>query len=175
MMDTDSNQMASRDFELIVENHKGIIYKVANSYCKDDDDRKDLVQEIVIQLWRSFHRFNNSVKLSTWIYRVALNVSISFYRKDSKRKNSSTELSESLIAIIPDNEPEETEGQINQLQQFLAELKDMDRALIILYLEDRNQKEIGEIMGISETNVSTKIARIKEKLKMKFSLTDQLL
>lgn len=90
MMDTDSNQMASRDFELIVENHKGIIYKVANSYCKDDDDRKDLVQEIVIQLWRSFHRFNNSVKLSTWIYRVALNVSISFYRKDSKRKNSST-------------------------------------------------------------------------------------
>lgn len=66
MMDTDSNQMASRDFELIVENHKGIIYKVANSYCKDDDDRKDLVQEIVIQLWRSFHRFNNSVKLSTW-------------------------------------------------------------------------------------------------------------
>lgn len=84
-------------------------------------------------------------------------------------------MSESLIAIIPDNEPEETEGQINQLQQFIAELKDMDRALIILYLEDRNQKEIGEIMGISETNVSTKIARIKEKLKMKFSLTDQLL
>ena len=84
-------------------------------------------------------------------------------------------MSESLIAIIPDKEPEETEGQINQLQQFIAELKDMDRALIILYLEDRNQKEIGEIMGISETNVSTKIARIKEKLKMKFSLTDQLL
>lgn len=84
-------------------------------------------------------------------------------------------MSESLIAIIPDNEPEETEGQINQLQQFIAELKDMDRALMILYLEDRNQKEIGKIMGIGETNVSTKIARIKEKLKMKFSLTDQLL
>jgi RNA polymerase sigma-70 factor (ECF subfamily) len=103
---------------------------------------------------------------------VALNVAISFYRKDLKRKNTSTELSESLIAIIPENEPEETESQITQLQQFIAELKDMDRALMILYLEDRSQKEIGEIMGISETNVSTKIARIKEKLKTKFLLND---
>lgn len=172
-MNTAPNSLVSRDFELIVENHKGIIYKVANSYCKGNDDRKDLVQEIVIQLWKSFHRFNNSVKLSTWIYRVALNVAISFYRKDSKRKNTSIGLSESLIAIIPENEPEETESQITQLQQFIAELKDMDRALMILYLEDRSQKEIGEIVGISETNVSTKIARIKEKLKAKFLLTDQ--
>ena len=171
-MDTTPRVTIGGDFELIVENHKGIIYKVANSYCKEDDDRKDLVQEIIIQLWKSFHRFNNSVKLSTWIYRVALNVAISFYRKDLKRKNTSTELSESLIAIIPENEPEETERQITQLQQFIAELKDMDRALMILYLEDRSQKEIGEIMGISETNVSTKIARIKEKLKTKFLLND---
>lgn len=165
--------MDSRDFELIIEKNKGIIYKVANSYCKDSDDRKDLVQEIIIQLWRSFKRFDHSSKLSTWIYRVALNVAISFYRRDSKRKMASTELTESLIAIIPENDPSETESQINQLQQFIGELKDMDRALMILYLEDKSQKEIGEIMGITETNVSTKIARIKEKLKVKFLLTDQ--
>lgn len=165
--------MDSRDFELIIEKNKGIIYKVANSYCKDSDDRKDLVQEIIIQLWRSFKRFDHSSKLSTWIYRVALNVAISFYRRDSKRKMASTELTESLIAIIPENDPSETESQINQLQQFIGELKDMDRALMILYLEDKSQKEIGEIMGITETNVSTKIARIKEKLKAKFLLTDQ--
>ena len=165
--------MDSRDFELIIEKNKGIIYKVANSYCKDSDDRKDLVQEIIIQLWRSFKRFDHSCKLSTWIYRVALNVAISFYRRDSKRKMASTELTESLIAIIPENDPSETESQINQLQQFIGELKDMDRALMILYLEDKSQKEIGEIMGITETNVSTKIARIKEKLKVKFLLTDQ--
>lgn len=165
--------MNSRDFELIIEKNKGIIYKVANSYCKDSDDRKDLVQEIIIQLWRSFKRFDHSSKLSTWIYRVALNVAISFYRRDSKRKMASTELTESLIAIIPENDPSETESQINQLQQFIGELKDMDRALMILYLEDKSQKEIGEIMGITETNVSTKIARIKEKLKAKFLLTDQ--
>lgn len=165
--------MDGRDFELIIDKNKGIIYKVANSYCKDIDDRKDLVQEIIIELWKSFKRYNHSSKLSTWMYRVALNVAISFYRKDSKRKTISTELSESLIAIIPEKEIEETENQINKLQQFIAELKDIDRALMILYLEDKSQKEIGEIMGITETNVSTKIARIKEKLRTKFLLTDQ--
>jgi RNA polymerase sigma factor (sigma-70 family) len=165
--------MDSLDFELIIERNKGIIYKVANSYCKDADDRKDLVQEIIIELWKSFKRYNHSIKLSTWMYRVALNVAISFYRRDSKRKSTSTELTENLVAIIPENEPMETEAQINQLQQFIGELKDMDRALMILYLEDKSQKEIGEILGITETNVSTKIARIKEILKAKFLLTDQ--
>lgn len=165
--------MNSLDFESIIEKNKGIIYKVANSYCKDSNDRKDLVQEIIIQLWRSFKQFDHSSKFSTWMYRVALNVAISFYRKDSKRKMLSSELTESLMSITPENEPSEIEGQINQLQQFIAELKDMDRALMILYLEDRTQKEMGEIMGITETNVSTKIARIKEKLRTKFSLTDQ--
>lgn len=165
--------MDGRDFELIIEKNKGIIYKVANSYCKDADDRKDLVQEIIIELWGSFKRFNHSSKFSTWMYRVSLNVAISFYRRDSKRKMVSTKLSESLIAIIPENEPGETESQIGLLQKFISELKDMDRALMILYLEDKSQKEIGEIMGITETNVSTKVARIKEKLRAKFLLTDQ--
>jgi RNA polymerase sigma-70 factor (ECF subfamily) len=165
--------MGNLDFESIIEKNKGIIYKVANSYCKDADDRKDLVQEIIIQLWRSFNQFDHSSKFSTWMYRVALNVAISFYRKDSKRKMVSTELTESIIAIIPENEPNEREGQINQLHHFIGELNDMDRALMILYLEDKSQKETGEIMGITETNVSTKIARIKEKLRVKFLLTDQ--
>ncbi len=165
--------MDSLDFELIIAKNKGIIYKVANSYCKDADDRKDLVQEIIIELWKSFKRFNHSSKFSTWMYRVSLNVAISFYRRDSKRKMVSTKLAESLIAIIPENEPSETESQIGLLQKFISELKDMDRALMILYLEDKSQKEIGEIMGITETNVSTKIGRIKEKLKAKFLLTDQ--
>lgn len=169
------NSNVSLDFEQTIEKNKGIIYKVANSYCKDSDDRKDLVQEIIIQLWRSFKRFDHSSKLSTWIYRVALNVAISFYRRDSKRKMVSTELTESLIAIIPENEAGDAENQINQLQQFIGELKDMDRALMILYLEDKSQKEMGEIMGITETNVSTKVARIKEKLRLRFQLTDQQL
>lgn len=171
-MTTGKNSNAPNDFERIIEQNKRIIYKVANSYCKDADDRKDLVQEIIIQLWRSFATFNNSVKISTWMYRVALNVAISFYRKDSRRKKISTTLSDHLIEIIPDQLPDETEGQINQLQQFIAELKDLDRALLILYLEEKSQKEIAEIVGLSETNASTKINRIKEKLKEKFSLVN---
>ncbi|MBK6263948.1 sigma-70 family RNA polymerase sigma factor [Marivirga sp. S37H4] len=161
------------DFDTFIEGNKGIIFKVANSYCRDAEDRKDLVQEIIIQLWRSFSSFNHSVKRSTWTYRVALNVAISFYRKDVTRKKLTTELSGSLVDIIAEHEPPEKEEQFHQLQTFIAELKEMDRALMILYLEDKNQKEIGEILGISETNVSTKIARIKDKLRRKFLLTDQ--
>ena len=165
------NPNLKTDFELLIEQHKGIIYKIANVYCKDNDDRKDLAQEIIIQLWRSFHRFDGSVKISTWMYRVALNVAISFYRKDSKRKRVTVPLSNQLIEIIPDSEHSETEEQLNQLQKFIAELNDLDRALMILYLEEKTQKEVADILGLSETNVSTKIARIKNKLKEKFSLT----
>lgn len=167
-----NNPADRKDFDAFIDQNKGIIYKVASTYCKDLDDRKDLVQEIIIQLWRSFKSFNHSVKISTWTYRVALNVAISFYRKESKRKQVSTQLSENLVSILADHETNEKEEQFNQLQSFISELKELDRALIILYLEDKSQKEIGDILGISETNVSTKMARIKEKLRIRFSLTD---
>lgn len=167
-----NNPEDQKGFDTFIDQNKGIIYKVASIYCKDHDDRKDLVQEIIIQLWRSFNSFNHTVKISTWTYRVALNVAISFYRKDVKRKQISTQLSDSLVSILADHETNEKEEQFIQLQYFISELKELDRALIILYLEDKSQKEIGDILGISETNVSTKMARIKEKLRIRFSLTD---
>lgn len=167
-----NNPEDQKGFDVFIDQNKGIIYKVASIYCKDHDDRKDLVQEIIIQLWRSFNSFNHTVKISTWTYRVALNVAISFYRKDVKRKQISTQLSDSLVSILADHETNEKEEQFIQLQYFISELKELDRALIILYLEDKSQKEIGDILGISETNVSTKMARIKEKLRVRFSLTD---
>jgi len=171
-MEDEPNSVGLPDFEEFIVGCKGLIYKVAGSYCKDSDDRKDLFQEIIIQLWRSRHRFDGSVKLSTWTYRVALNVAISFYRKDSKRRMISTELSGHLVEIITEDVQPEKEEQLNQLQQFIAELREIDRALMILYLEEKSQKEIGEILGITESNVSTKISRIKEKLRIRFSLTD---
>lgn len=164
------NPEIHKDFDAFVELNKGIIYKVASTYCKDADDRKDLVQDIIVQLWRSYQRFNHSVKISTWTYRVALNVAISFYRKDTKRRQTSVQLSDGLVHILADHETSEKEEQFNQLQSFISELRELDRALIILYLEDKSQKEIGEILGISETNVSTKMARIKEKLRLRFAL-----
>ncbi len=160
------------DFELLIEQNRGIIYKLAGAYCKDSDDRKDLVQEIIIQLWRSYPTFNHSVKFTTWMYRVAFNVSISFYRKDSKRKEKMSSLSDNLIELRAEEEPNDKEEQLKQLQQFIAELKELDKALMLLYLEEKSYREISEILGISESNVATKVNRIKQRLREKFSLTD---
>lgn len=156
-------------FLSVIETNKGIIYKIANSYCKDSEDRKDLFQEIVSQLWKSFDNYNNQYRYSTWIYRVALNVAISFYRKENRRKVLSSTLSEGVFSLIDFDETNEMESNLRLLQQFIQELKDLDKALMLLYLEEKSHREIAEIIGISETNVATKIGRIKLLLKQKFS------
>ena len=166
VMNTHTNK---EDLLHLVQDNKGIIFKICNSYCHNKNDREDLAQEIVYQLWRSGKNFNPDHKFSTWMYRVALNVAISFYRKE-KRSEPTLSLDEYLIDIEDTGgESAEMEDNINRLQQFINELKELDRALMILYLESKNYKEIGDILGISETNVATKISRIKEKLKQKFS------
>ncbi len=157
------------DFIALIERHKGILYKIANSYCKDAEDRKDLVQEMIIQLWRSFENYNDQYKHSTWIYRIALNVAISFYRRESRRKETANPLSTEIFNFTDPDPGGETEENIRFLQQFISGLKEMDKALMLLYLEEKSYKEIAEIMGISETNVATKIGRIKKILKQKFS------
>lgn len=155
-------------FLSILEDHKGIIYKVANSYCRDHEDKKDLVQEIIIQLWQSFEKYNNQFKYSTWIYTISLNTSISFYRKKSKPINKTIELKGILETPISDNATHEEDANIQLLQRFIRELREIDKALILLYLEGLNQKEISDIIGISASNVSTKVGRIKKILKEKF-------
>ncbi len=146
-----------------------IIYKICNSYCRNEHDRADLAQEITYQLWRSYDHFKGAVKFSTWMYRVALNVAITFYRK--------TKTNEAVIQLTePVNDPEdkiedgsELEKNISTLQQFISELKELDKALMILYLEEKSYEEIAEILGITETNVATRISRAKDKLKQRFS------
>ncbi|MDB5135864.1 MAG: polymerase, sigma-24 subunit, subfamily [Mucilaginibacter sp.] len=156
-------------FLQLIEQNKGIIYKVARSYGKNDEDREDLFQEIIIQLWGAFDRYNEQYKLSTWMYRIALNVAISFYRKERRRIESESPLTESMAEIADESRDSELESNINLLQQFINELKELDKALMILYLESQSYKEIAEILGITETNVATKISRIKDRLKQKFS------
>lgn len=160
----------SEVFLTVVEEHKRIIYKVANSYCKNNEDRKDLIQEILIQLWKSFERYDSKFKYSTWIYRIALNVAISFYRKENSRKTISNSFNESFFSMSETKSSDENEQNLNTLHQFISELKELDKALILLYLDEKNQKEMAEILGISESNVATKVSRIKIKLKEKFSL-----
>jgi RNA polymerase sigma-70 factor, ECF subfamily len=163
-----SKDTGEQFLNLIKENRK-IIFKICNSYCKNKNDREDLAQEIIYQLWKSYNSFNEEYKFSTWMYRVALNVAISFYRREKKSENTIS-IEENLIEIEDNNNNScELEINTNLLQKFINELKELDRALMILYLEEKNYKEIADILGITETNVATKISRIKERLKQKFS------
>lgn len=156
-------------FLSVIQANKGIVYKIANSYCAHAEDRKDLVQEIIVQLWKSFDNYTDQYKYTTWIYRIALNVAISFYRKENRRKQVSNPLSDNILDMVDTTPAGEIEENISFLQQFISELKELDKALMLLYLEEKSHREIAEIIGISETNVATKIGRIKAVLKQKFS------
>lgn len=151
----------------VIESHKGILYKIANVYSKEEECRKDLIQEIVYQLWRSFPNYNDQYKLSTWIYRIALNVSINFYKKEQKRSIISNRIEESVFILSEDTNKSEPNPDLNLLQKCISELNEINKALIILHLEGNNHSEIAEILGITTTNVSTKINRIKKVLKIK--------
>jgi RNA polymerase sigma-70 factor (ECF subfamily) len=163
-----SKKRQQQFFQEIIEQHKGILFKVARIYCPDEEDRQDLIQEMMIQIWQSVHKYNDQYKISTWLYRISLNVAISFYRKNSTRTKKFTDLNEQMMET-PVEDKSENETQLNLLEQFISELKEIDKALMILYLEDKSHTEIAEILGMSVSNVGTKLGRIKEKLKTRFS------
>jgi RNA polymerase sigma-70 factor (ECF subfamily) len=155
-------------FLSVIESHKGILYKVANNYCKNREDRKDLIQEIIYQLWKGFDNYNPQFQYSTWIYRISLNVAISFYRKQRTITQNKVDIDDSLLVVSDILFNPEMEDNLNLLQQFIYELKEMDKAIMLLYLEQKSHKEIAEIIGISESNVGTKVSRIKMLLTQKF-------
>lgn len=154
-------------FEEMIEQNKGLLYKVVNLYCQNEDDKGDLLQEIKIQLWRSFGRYNNEYKLSTWIYRISLNVAISFFRKKSSQKNRTVSIEDYEI-VAERTADREQDTKVLLLKGFIGELNELDKALMLLYLDETSHTEIADVLGISATNVSTKIARIKVKLKERF-------
>jgi len=155
-------------FGEIIEQHKGIFFKVARAYCQADEDRQDLMQEMMLQVWRSINKYKEQFKISTFLYRIALNVAISFYRKTAVRKAKYVAFDEQISQIQETNCPDKDE-RLSLLEQFISELKEMDKALMFLYLEDKTHSEIAEILGMSVTNVGTKVGRIKDKLKQRFS------
>ncbi|MGH8158318.1 MAG: RNA polymerase sigma factor [Rhodanobacter sp.] len=155
-------------FESLLQEHRKIVFKVAGLYSRSAADRDDLVQEISAQLWRSFARYDETrAKFSTWMYRIALNVAISQVRRE---RWSDADRFESLevhhLETVGGGEPvHEQDERLQALYAFIGQLDPLNRALILLYLEDRNYTEIADILGISETNVATKISRIKQKLR----------
>ena len=152
----------------ILEKHKGIVFKVARSYCSNEFDREDLVQEIFAQIWRSLDTYNDSFKITTWMYRVALNVAISFYRKDKIIAYKHTEMEDKLLSYDMEAE-RENEQSLSELYAFINGLNDIDKAVLLMYLEGESQSEIAANLDITIANVSTKISRIKQKLKAKAS------
>ena len=154
-------------FQTLVDEHKKILYKVCNSYCRDRDARDDLAQEIIIHLWRSFDRFDERYRFSTWMYRIALNVAISFYRRENTRTRYLISDEEHLLEAI--DEKENQPDDIRLLYEFIEGLDPLNKALVLLYLDGNNYQEIADVLGISETNAATKINRLKNKLKQELS------
>ena len=163
------NRNKTDNFLNVIESNKGILYKVAISYCRNNEDRKDLIQEIILQLWKSYDNYNETSKYSTWMYRISLNVAISFYRKENSRKRISNPLTTDILDFSDIETSEEKETNFGILNQIISELNDLNKAVMLLYLEEKSYKEISEIIGITETNVATKISRIKSKLKKEFT------
>jgi RNA polymerase sigma-70 factor (ECF subfamily) len=146
--------------ELVQQNER-LIYKVCSFYVSDEFPMTDLYQEVVYNLWRSFPKFRNESSLSTWMYRIALNTCISGIRKELKRPKhvSILELEGHLI------EPESMEENIREMYKLIHQLKTLERAIILLYLEEKSYQEIADITGLTINNVAIKLKRIKEKLK----------
>ncbi|NAS30275.1 sigma-70 family RNA polymerase sigma factor [Flavobacteriaceae bacterium R38] len=147
-----------------VTESQGIVHKISRIYCKDEENRKDLLQEILIQLWKSYPTFRGESKFSTWMYRVGLNVAIQYFRKD-KRQIKKTELSTEL-QNLPELKKEDTlENEIYMLHRAISKLNDIEKAIVMLYLEEKTNEEIAEIIGITQNYVRVKMNRIKLKLK----------
>lgn len=154
-------------FSELLEEHYGIVGKVAGTYAWHHDDREELSQEIITQLWRTFSSYDQSQTFSTWMYRVALNVSISWVRRNSVRLRYMTALDDSVHEIPDTSSQPSQDERIAFLRAFIDDLDPLNRALMLLYLEERSYREIGEILGITETNVATKLSRLKQCVRRK--------
>lgn len=162
--------MNKDQFLALIMQNKNIIYKIAHAYCRNAEDRNDLAQEIIMQLWKSFAAYDPQYRFSTWMYRLTLNVAISFYRREEHQTQRTGPLDEHLLLLVDDRVLQDELAQdIQQLYRFINELDELNRAIMLLYLDAHSYKEIADMPGITETNAATKINRIEQKLKAAFS------
>ncbi|MEP6881994.1 MAG: sigma-70 family RNA polymerase sigma factor [Dokdonella sp.] len=152
-------------FSELLEQHRKIVFKVANSYARLADDRADLAQEIRAQLWRAFPRYDEARSFSTWMYRIALNIAISHLRDAERRDTHTLPLDESAHENTMVGSIVEPDERVRALEKFMDQLDALNRALMLLVLEERSYREIAEILGLSETNVATRISRLKQRIR----------
>jgi RNA polymerase sigma-70 factor (ECF subfamily) len=162
------------EFEARLEAHRGIVFKFANAYCPVGEERDDLVQEICLQLWRAYPGYDRERRFSTWMYRVALNTAISFARAAQTRGLRAVPLETSAAAARTEAPlAARADERLAALQQFLQRLGELDRALVLLYLEDRSYREIAEVLGITESNVGTRLSRCKERMRQELAPSER--
>lgn len=151
--------MTAESYLQKIENHKGIIFKVVNLYADQLEDRKDLYQEIIYQSWRAYDRFEGNSKFSTWLYRVSLNVALTYLK--TNKKNS--EIKNRPFNELSDEAPELSE-RADLLYRAIRNLSAIDRSIIMLHLDDFGNSEIAEMMGVTRGNINVKLHRIKQQL-----------
>lgn len=154
-------QQLEKEFISLVEEHKRIIWKVCYIYAADRESLNDLYQEIVINLWKAFPRFRSECKASTWVYRIGLNTCISFFRKTKSRP----EVVPITVDLESFDEESDKASYLRELYRMINRLGQLERALILLWLEEKSYQEIADITGISPSHVGVKLTRIREKLK----------
>ena len=154
-----------KEFLHIITENQGIIHKVCSIYCDLEEDRRDLFQEILVQLWKSYPSFRSESKFTTWMYRVALNTAITSFKKD-KRQPDKSGVSYENIQLAEELYDTRTEEQIKVLNQAVSQLSGIEKSIILLFLEDKKYEEIAEITGITQNYVRVKMNRIKKKLKL---------
>ena len=143
----------------------GIVHQVCHTYFRRDAmEREDVFQDIMYQLWKSYPQFKGESKFSTWMYRVALNTAITHIRR-STRAPQNAELTESIASAPQINEHMRRVEEVRLLHEAIAALTDIDKAIILLHLEDQNYDEIASITGLTKSNVSVRLVRIKRALK----------
>ncbi|MCF8715032.1 RNA polymerase sigma factor [Joostella atrarenae] len=151
-------------FVLELQDNQNIVHKICKIYTDDTDAHNDLFQEITIQLWKAYPKFRGDAKFSTWMYRIALNTAITLYRK-SKRQIHTQDFDSVIHKVKAIDYDDTEEQQLKLMYDAIKQLNDIEKALVFLYLEDKNYKEISETMGISEVNARVKMNRVKTKLK----------
>ena len=158
------NKELEHNFVALLEKHQNIVHKVCRLYTSNQDAHNDLFQEITIQLWKAYPKFRGEAKFSTWMYRVGLNTAITLYRKN-KRRISTQGYDEVQFKIATEEYDDTEEQQLKLLYNAVHQLNDIEKALVFLYLEDKNYREISETLGITEVNARVKMNRVKTKLR----------
>ena len=159
-----SSQKNEADFVALLNENQNLVHKICRIYTDSKASHDDLFQEISIQLWRSYDRFEGKSKFSTWMYRVGLNTAITLYRKEKKRIDKGV-LHENTPQLMVQEYDTEIDEQLDWLYQKINSFSEIDKALTLLYLEDKKYDEIAETLGISSINARVKMNRIKKRLK----------